>query len=179
MKEVTITLSDNLYKYLLFLEKTRFIKSKEEALSTALEFYRILAMHDWLPYTYRVGGGRVLLLDSTMLLDLFHYLTNLEIYDVARTTAMKIKLMKPFFKDVDFSNSENWSIVLKDLENMGWGKFTRFRDEIKVEFCIMPAQYLKGYFEGMFGTEFAIHPSKIPNVIIFIAKKTEKKKTRF
>lgn len=178
MKEITVTLSDNLYKYLLFLENTHFIKTKEEALSTALEFYKMLGMHDWLPYTYRMGGGRVLILDSTVLLDLFHYLTNAEIHDVARITAMKSKLVKPFFKNIDFSNPKNWLLVLKELEIMGWGKFTRFRSEIKVESCAVPAPYLLGYFEGMFGTEFRVHPSKIPNVMVFIAKKRAKEKTR-
>ena len=58
MREVTITISDDLYRYLTFLERQHFIKSKEQALSTALEFYRVFAMHDWLPYVYRMGGGK-------------------------------------------------------------------------------------------------------------------------
>lgn len=44
MKEVTFTLSDDSYRYLSFLEKAHFIKNKEEALSTALEFYKMLAL---------------------------------------------------------------------------------------------------------------------------------------
>jgi hypothetical protein len=171
LKEIVITISDNLHKYLTFLEKARFIKSKEEALSTALEFYKRLAMHDWLPYTYRMGGGRVLLMDIAMLSDLFHGLSNLEIFNAGKASAFKRKLTNPFFRDTDFSEPENWSVVLSELEIMGWGKFSKFRNEIKVESCPFPAPYLQGYFEGMFGVPFERHPSKIPNISIFVAKK--------
>jgi len=171
LKEIVITISDSLYKYLTFLEKSRFIKSKEEALSTALEFYKRLAIHDWLPYTYRMGGGRVLLIDTSMLADLFHGLSNREIFNAAKASALKRKLINPFFRDVDFADPKNWPVVLRELEIMGWGKFSKFRNEIKVEFCPLPIPYLLGFFEGMFRFEFERHPSKIPNMNVFIAKK--------
>jgi len=170
LKEVVMKISDDLYNYLTFLERSRFIKSKEEALSTALEFYKRLAMHDWLPYTYRMGGGRVLLMDTWMLADLFHGLTNREIVNAAKASAFKRKLTNPFFRDVDFADPQNWAVVLRELEIMGWGKVSKIRNEIKVEFCPLPIPYLKGYFEGMFSVPFERHPSKIPNLNIFKAK---------
>ncbi len=173
MKEIVLTIPDNLYNYLTFLEKSKFIKSKEEALTTALEFYRRLAMHDWLPYTYRMGGGRVILMDTTMISDLFHGLSNQKILNAAKATAFKRKLTNPFFKDVDFSDPQNWSIVLRELEIMGWGRFSRVKNEIKIESCPLPTPYLRGYFEGMFGFKFEKHPSKIKGVNVFIATKKE------
>ncbi len=170
MKEVTIKISDDLYNYLTFLEKSRFIKSKEEALSTALEFYKQLSMHDWLPYVYRMGGGRVLVLDTTMLSALFHELSNQQIFNSAKACTLKRKLTNPFFKGVDFSKSENWPVVLRELEIMGWGAFSRVKREIKVGSCPIPAPYLRGYFEGMFGFSFKRHPSRIPDMNVFIAK---------
>jgi len=175
LKEVVITISDSLYRYLTFLEKSRFIKSKEEALSTALEFYKRLAMHDWLPYIYRMGEGRVLFMDTSMLADLFHGLSNREIFNAAKASAFKRKLTNPFFRDVDFTDPQNWPVVLRELEIMGWGKFSKFRSEIKVEFCLLPIPYLQGYFEGMFGVPFERHPSKIPDINIFMAKKKKRK----
>ena len=176
MKEVSFTISDDLYRYLNFLEKSRFIKNKEEALSAALEFYKMLAMHDWFPFTYRMGGGRVMLMDTTMILDFFHLLTNQEILNAARTTALKRKVTNPFFRDVDFSHPENWPIVLREMEIMGWGRFTQFRNTIKVDSCILPAFYLKGYFEGMFGQQFSFHPSEISNIIVFVGMKRKKER---
>lgn len=171
MKEVTLTIADDLHRYLSFLEKSRFIKNKEEAISTALEFYKMLAMHDWLPFTYRIGGGRVMLMDTTMILDLFHLLTNEEILNAARTTALKRKVTNPFFRGVDFSNPENWLMVLREMEIMGWGKFTRSRNRIHVESCVLPAHYLRGYFEGMFGRQFTFRHSQAPNLMIFVGRR--------
>jgi len=171
LKEIILTIPDSLYKYLTFLERSRFITSKKEALNTALEFYKKLAMHDWLPYAYRMGGGRVLLMDTGMLSDLFHGLSNIEIFNAGKASAFKRKLTNPFFQDVDFSNPESWPIVLTELEVMGWGKFSKFRNEIKVESCPLPVPYLQGYFEGLFGFPFERHPSRVPNINIFVAKK--------
>ncbi|MGD8545545.1 MAG: hypothetical protein PVH12_05155 [Candidatus Bathyarchaeota archaeon] len=170
LKEVTIKISDDLYNYLTFLEKSHFVISKEEALSTALEFYKRLSMHDWLPYVYRMGGGRVLIMDTTMLSALFHELSNLEIFNAAKACTLKRKLTNPFFRDVDFSNPDNWPVVLRDLEIMGWGGFSRVKNEIKVESCPLPSTYLRGYFEGMFGFSYRRHPSKIPDTNVFISK---------
>jgi len=171
LKEVAIKISEDLYNYLTFLEKSRFIKSKEEALSTAMEFYKRLAVHDWLPYVYRMGGGRVLLTEISMLADLFHALSNRDIFNAAKASALKRKLTNPFFRDVDFTDPQNWPVVLRELEIMGWGKFSKFRDEIKVEFCPLPIPYLQGFFEGMFGVPFERHPSKIPNINVLVAIK--------
>lgn len=170
LKELVIKISDDLHNYLTFLEKSRFIKSKEEALSTALEYYKRLAMHDWLPYIYRMGGGRILVMDTTMLSELFHALSNREIFNAAKACTIKRKLSNPFFKNVDFSKLDNWPIILRELEIMGWGKFSQVKKEIKVESCSLPTPYLQGYFEGMFRFSFERHPSKIPNMDVFIAK---------
>lgn len=174
MKELTIKISDDLYNYLTFLERARFIKSKEEALVTALEFYKKLAMHDWLPFIYRMGGSRVVLMDTIMLSDLFHELSNREIFNAAKMSALKRKITNPFLKGANLLNPDNWLVALRELEMMGWGKFSKFQQEIKVEFCPLPTPYLQGYFEGMFGFSFERHPSKIPNLNIFIAKRKKK-----
>lgn len=170
MRQITINISEDLYRYLTFLERSGFIKSKEEAVATALEFYRRLAMHDWLPYLYRMGGGRVVLMDTVMLSDLFHLMPNQAIYNAAKASALKRKLTNPYFRDIDFTQTENWPLVLRELEIMGWGKFTKFRNEIRVEFCNFPEPYLLGYFEAMFKTKFERHPSRIPEMMIFIAR---------
>ncbi|UCH31674.1 MAG: hypothetical protein JSV05_09335 [Candidatus Bathyarchaeota archaeon] len=174
LKEVTFAISDDLHRYLSFLEKSRFVKNREDTLNTALEFYRMLAMHDWLPFAYRMGGGRIMLMDTTTILDFLHLLTNEEILNAARTSALKRKVTNPFFKDIDFSRPDNWSLVLREMEIMGWGKFSRSRNEIQVEACILPAFYLKGYFEGMFGYQFSYQVFPAQNTMIFVGMKEKK-----
>lgn len=166
-RQITVAVSEDLYKYLTFLEKRRLIKSKEQAVETSLNFYKMLALYEWLPYIYRMGGERVVLIDAAVLKDLFHALTTEEIYTAAKMSAYKLKLRNPLLKDVDLSDPENWPLALRSLEIMGWGKFTKVKNEIKIEFCPLPAPYVLGYLETLFKVEFKQHLSKVPDVIVF------------
>jgi len=171
MKELLVQLSDDLFRYLSFLERQNLIRSKDQAVSTSLEFYKMLSMHDWIPYVYRMGGGRILLFDSGSLRDLFHAMTDDEIYNAARISAIKRKLTNPLFGDVDLTEKENWSLLLRELEIMGWGRFTRMRNEIRMELLTMPLPYLLGYLETMFGTKLRQHKTKLADVTILVAER--------
>ena len=169
MKTLNIKISDNLHNYLDFLEKTKFIKNKEEATAKALNYFRRLAMHNWLPNVYRINGDRILLIERGMFLDIFEAMTEEQIYSVGRISSLKRKVMKPDLRDIDLTKVSNWGIVLKELQNLGWGKFTRVKNEIKVEYCAVHTLYLKGYLETMFRVELQEHKTEIPGLIIFIA----------
>ena len=169
MKSLNVRISDNLYNYLDFLEKTKFIRSKEEAVAKALHFFRRLAMHNWLPHVYRIDGDRVILIERGMFLDIFEVMTEEQIYNVGRLSALKRKVMKPDLRGVDLTKPSNWGIVLKELQNLGWGKFTRVENEIKVEYCAVHTLYLRGYLETMFRVELKEHKTEIPGLVIFIA----------
>lgn len=115
-----------------------------------------------------------MLMDTTMVLDFFHLLTNQEIFDAAKTSALKRKVTNPFFRDINFSNSQNWSVVLREMEIMGWGKFKHSGDDIEVESCTLPAPYLQGYFEGMFGLHFEFNSSKTTGILSFAGQKMDR-----
>ena len=171
MKNLTINLDDDTFNYLEFLERTRFIRSKEEAVQKALTLFKKLSMHDWLPDIYRIGDSRIILMDRGMLLDLFELLTELEIYRAGSLTALKRKVLKPEFRDIDLTKPGNWMIVLKELENFGWGNFYKVGDEIKIENTAVPIQYLRGYLETMFKRELEEHRTQVEGLTIFIARK--------
>jgi len=133
VKEVTVEVDDDLYNYLEFLERTRYIKNKSQAIHKALLLFRSLSMHDWLPDIYRIGENRVIIMDKGMLLDLFESLTENEIYRAGSMTALKRKVLNPEFRDINLTKKANWSLVLNELQNLGWGTFEKVEDEIKIE----------------------------------------------
>jgi len=55
LPEFTIDLDNDTFNYLEFLERMRFIKSKDEAVKKALLLFKKLSMHDWLPDIYRIA----------------------------------------------------------------------------------------------------------------------------
>ena len=169
MKTLSVEISDDLYSYLDFLEKTKFIRNKEEAVAKALRFFQRLAMHNWLPYAYRIDDDRVILLERGMFLDIFEEMTEEEIYSVGRISALKRKVMKQELRDVNLTKPSNWDIVLKELQNLGWAKFTKVKNEIKVEYCAVHTLYLRGYLETMFKVELKEHKTEVPGLVIFIA----------
>jgi len=174
LKQLTITLDDDLYRYLSFLEKRKLIRSRDQAIVSSLEFYKMLAMHDWLPYIYRLGGGRVVLVDVSALKDVFQSITDEEMYNAARVSAFKRKLTSPMLQNIDLSNPDNWPLILREMELMGWGKFTKVRSEIKVELCALPLPYVLGYLETMFATSFRHHRTKIADVNVLVAEGKKK-----
>jgi hypothetical protein len=169
MKSLTVELEEDSYNYLEFLERTRFIKSKEQAVRKALILFKKLSMHDWLPDIYRIGENRIILMDRGMLLDIFELLTAVETYRAGNLTALKRKVLKPEYRDIDLTKQRNWPIVLKELENLGWGVFTKVGNEIKVEHCAVPTGYLRGYLETMFKVELEEHHTKVEGLIVFMA----------
>ncbi|UCH57619.1 MAG: hypothetical protein JSV18_01485 [Candidatus Bathyarchaeota archaeon] len=171
MKSIVVELDDDTFNYIEFLEMMRFIKSKQEAVEKALILFKRLAMHDWLPDIYRIGESRVVLIDRGMLLDVFELLTEPQIYRAGNLTALKRKVLKPEFRDIDMTRPDNWMIVLKELENYGWGRFSKIGDEIKVENCAVPTPYLRGYLETMFKVNLVEHRTRLEGLKIFMAKK--------
>lgn len=171
MKSLMVDLDDDTYNYLEFLERMMFIRSKDEAVQKALTLFKRLSMHDWLPDIYRIGDSRIILMDRGMLLDIFELLTEFEIYRAGNLTALKRKVMKPEFRDIDLTKPGNWMIVLKELENFGWGTFSKVGNEIKVEHCAVPTQYLRGYLESMFKMELEEHRTRVEGLTVFIARR--------
>lgn len=172
MRTFTLEMDDDIYNYLEFLERTRFIKSKDDAVRKALILFKKLSMHDWLPDIYRIGESRIILMDRGMLLDIFELLTEEETYRAGHLTAMKRKVLKPEYRDINLTKQNNWMIVLKELENLGWGVFTKVEKEIKVEYCAVPTNYLRGYLETMFNVELEEHRTRIEGLVVFIAGKS-------
>lgn len=169
MRSISVELDDDTYNYLEFLERTRYIKSKDDAVRKSLILFKKLSMHDWLPDIYRIGESRIILMDRGMLLDIFELLTEFETYRAGQLTAMKRKVLKPEFRDIDLTKRKNWPIVLKELENLGWGVFSSVDNEIKVEYSAIPTSYLRGYLETMFKVELEEHLTKVEGLNVFIA----------
>lgn len=175
MKELCISLDDELYKYLSLLERFKLIQCKEEAVIAAIRIFKKLNMQDWLPYIYRVGTERVFIVGQRLLHDIFNAMSETQLYDVARVSALKRRILKPFDPELDLLEALNWDVILNELEDFGWGKFTRKGDEIMVEFLGVPIIFLKGYLETLFQVEFRTQKTKMADVYILskVKNKTE------
>ena len=170
-KEITIPLDDDLDRYLKFLERIKLVRQREDAALAALRIYKKLNMHDWLPYVYRSGSERLIIMGQGMLHDLFTSLSEPRLYDIARITALKRKVINPVDPDLDLKEPDNWDVIFNELENMGWGKFTRDGEEVMIEFLGAPIVFLRGYLETLFQVEFKVHQTKSGEVYVLTKEK--------
>ncbi|UCD44701.1 MAG: hypothetical protein JSV27_11400 [Candidatus Bathyarchaeota archaeon] len=170
---ILVNLDDDLSRYLTFLEKNRLVKRREDVVLASLRIYKKLNMHDWLPHVYRSGGERVLLMGQGMLHDIFTSMSGAKLYEVARMTALKRRMIDPIDEDLDLSEPSNWGVVLNELENMGWGRFTHEGGEVMVEFLGVPIDFMRGYLETLFLVEFSVHRAMDGEV--YVLKSTGRK----
>jgi len=140
---------------------------------SALRIFKKLNMHDWMPYVYRLNDERVLMIGRGMLHDIFTSMSEAKLYDVARLTALKRRVINPIDPQLDLGEAANWGVILNGLENMGWGKFTQEDDEVMVEYLGVPIVFLKGYLETLFQVEFRIHQAMDGEVYILIRERTK------
>ncbi len=164
--ELVIDLDDDLSRYLSFLERIKRIKNKEEAVLTALRIYKKLNMHDWLPYVYRSGTERLLIVDHGTFNDILSTMSESRLYDVARATALKRKVLRSADPNLDLTSVDNWGIILSELENLGLLFKQKTAYEIMVEFLGVPLTFLRGYLESLFRVEFQTHVVKGGELII-------------
>ena len=162
---LTIQLENDMKRYLDFLVSIRHIDSSEEATLAALRIFKKLSMHQWLPYIYRNSSDRLLIVGHSMFNDILSAVPESQVYNIARATAINRKVLYSYDPELDLKSVDNWGIILQELEDYGWGKFTRKDREIKVEYLGVPIPFLKGYLEGLFSTEFHVHQGKWGEII--------------
>jgi hypothetical protein len=172
-KEIILPLDDDLDRYLKFLVRIKLVRHEQEAALAALKIYKKLNMHDWLPYIYRSGNERIFLVGQGMLNDILSAIGDQKLYEVARVSALKRRIINPFDPDLDLTESDNWDVILNELENMAWGKFTRDREDIMIEYLGIPISFLMGYFETLFQVEFKLRQTRNGEVYVLSKEKSK------
>lgn len=164
--DLTIKLDPTLRRYLDYLVRIRHIENSEEAALAALRIFKKLSMHQWLPYIYRNNTGRLLIIGQGVFNDILSAVPESKMYDVAKLAGMNRKVLYSYDPELDFDRVDNWGIILQEMEDYGWGKFTQEQNEILIEYLGVPLQFLHGFLEGIFGTEFNIKHGKWGELVV-------------
>jgi hypothetical protein len=167
---IEIDLDESLRRYLGYLKKIKHIKNEEEAIESALEIYKKLNMHEWMPYIYRSGNERLLIISHGMFNDILSTIPESRLHDLAKSIALKRKVLRTFDPNLDLTQLDNWNIILNEMENLGWGKFSRDFNEIKIEYPGVPLSFLRGYLEALFNIEFSAHVTTDGKIMVLRPK---------
>lgn len=154
--KLEVPLDKELHNYLSFLEKINRIESKEEAILAALRIFKKLNMQDWLPIIYRVAHERVIILPIGIINDLISTMDEPTIEKTSKMIAMNRKSFDVFDHELDLTISDNWGIILNEMQDFGWGSFTLQSPKIIAKQLALPITFLKGYLETLFKVDFTI-----------------------
>ncbi len=155
-REINIELDSDLYNYIAFLEKIKRVKKKEDAVIIALKIFKKLNLQDWYPNVYRSGQERILMISQGMVSDLFSSFSVPQLTKLSRLIARNRITLDTFDTQLDLNDSENWGVILKEMENYGWGSFTQKNGDIRVEQLGLPIIFIKCYLETLFKARFSI-----------------------
>jgi hypothetical protein len=175
-REINIELDSDLYNYIAFLEKIKRVKKKEEAAVIALRIFKKLNLQDWYPNVYRSGQERILMISQGMIRDLFSSFSEPQLTKLSRMIARNRITLDTFDTRLDLDDPENWDVILKEMENYGWGSFTQKNGDIRVEQLGLPISFIKNYLETLFKTRFNIEA--LNDEKIYILKKDRSRKEK-
>jgi hypothetical protein len=176
-REINIELDSDLYNYIAFLEKIKRVKKKEEAAVIALRIFKKLNLQDWYPNVYRSGQERILMISQGMIRDLFSSFSEPQLTKLSRMIARNRITLDTFDTRLDLDDPENWDVILKEMENYGWGSFTQKNGDIRVEQLGLPISFIKVYLETLFKTRFNVEALNDENIYILKKDRSRKEKS--
>jgi hypothetical protein len=173
-EKLTVYLDKNLYNYLSFLEKIRRIENKEEAVISAIRIFKKLNMQDWFTAVYRIGQERVIITPTGLIQDLLSTMDEKTLYDTSKMIALNRKSLDFFDHELDLYNSNNWEVILSEMENFGWGRYKLKGSNIQVEQQVFPPIFIKGYLETLFNIQFQVEKISEKHYMLKVEKENPK-----
>jgi len=178
VKRTTIILEDEERKYVDSLISEGKEPGIKPLISKLLDVYRSMSIYDWkYPGEYYVGVSRVAFVNVEFLNVLLQYIPENKWREVGRKIGEAARVSMEATLNLETTNRENWSDVLKRLRVQGFGDFYP-RDKyfiIKAPF-INNAEMLSGFLETLLGVNLAVKASDAPFVFEIVeAPKTKQK----
>jgi len=178
VKRTTIILDDEERKYIDSLIKEGKEPGIKPLISKMLDVYRSMSVYDWkYPGEYYVGVSRVAFVNVEFLNVLFHYIPENKWREAGQKIGEAAKVSMEATLNLETTNRERWSDVLKRLRVQGFGDFY-LRDKyfiIKAPF-IDNAEILCGFLEKMLGIDLGVRTSSAPFVFEIIGETRRKQK---
>jgi len=178
VKRTTIILDDEERKYVDSLISEGKEPGIKPLISKMLDVYRSMSIYDWkYPGEYYVGVSRVAFVNVEFLNLLLQYIPKNKWREVGQKIGEAARVSMEATLNLETSNREKWSDVLKRLRVQGFGDFYT-RDKyfiIKAPF-INNAEMLCGFLERLFGIHLEVRTANAPFVFEIVEEPTKKTK---
>ncbi|TFF94072.1 ribbon-helix-helix protein, CopG family [Candidatus Thorarchaeota archaeon] len=150
-KIISVTMSESLVEHVDKLVNEGVARSRAQMIEDAVRWFIDFTVHKW--------GGRGIYIDSTrVVLEsdsqsslFFSKLTPAEQYELGITAGSQSPIadIVRIYHDKDPSDEDARELVLRILQEHGWGEITKHDDKIVIGSPFYPAPFIHGYLKSL------------------------------
>ena len=150
---ISVTMSQSLVSRIDELVQSRIGRSRAQLIEDAVRWFIDLTVYKWSERGIYVDSSRVVLESETLSSLYFSKLTPPDQYELGLTAGRQAPVadvVRLFYKE-NPQDPKNYMLVLRLLQDQGWGAITLRDDLIVISSPFYPAPFIQGYLESLLG----------------------------
>ena len=150
-KIISVTMSQSLVNRIDELVQERVGRSRAQLIEDAVRWFLDFTVHKWNERGVYVNSFRAVFESETLSSLFFSKLTPTDQYELGETAGSQAPIadVVRLFHGGDPKDSESRDLVLKLLQENGWGSITLNEDLIVIGSPFYPAPFIRGYLESL------------------------------
>ncbi len=172
-KIISVTMSQSLVSRIDDLVTQRVGRSRAQLIEDAVRWFLDFTVHKWGERGIYVNESRTVLESETLSSLFFSKLTSKDQNELGETAGKSSPIadVVKLFYDADPKQRKNWTLVLRLLQENGWGAIDLRDDLIVIGSPFYPPHFLRGYLSGLLGTKLDLEETNVKeNVALRIQK---------
>jgi len=170
---ISVTINEGIKDRIDDLVTDRVARSRAQLIEDAVRWYLEFTVHKWNERGIYVNAMRVLLQPEALSSLFFSTLTPSDQNELGETAGSQSPIadVVKIFHNADPHDESNRTLVLKLLEDSGWGSL-KFRgtDMIVVGSPFYPAPFMKGYLETLLKVKLELVETNVKETVAFKIK---------
>jgi Arc/MetJ-type ribon-helix-helix transcriptional regulator len=162
-KIISVTMSQGLVSRIDDLVKERVGRSRAQLIEDAVRWFLDFTVHKWGERGIYVNESRAVFESETLSSLFFSKLTSkdqLELGETAGKSSPVSDVVKLFY-DANPRDKKNWELVLRLLQENGWGAISLKDDLIVIGSPFYPPHFIRGYLSGLLGARLYLEETNV------------------
>ncbi len=150
---ISVTMSQALVARIDELVQQRIGRSRAQLIEDAVRWFIDLTVYKWSERGIYIDSSRVILESETLSSLYFSRLTPADQYELGVTAGKQAPVadVVRLFHSKDPRDPENFPLVLRLLQDQGWGAITLRDDLIVISSPFYPPSFVRGFLESLLG----------------------------